>query len=167
MSERKRMPLAELRETQEFQILTQKQQLFCATYCDFGLSTGTYDAVEATRVAYACKTREIARVMSYSLMQNIRIVAVLNRHFQMEPIEEFMVQLNRAINNKKLTTAMLQALRLKCDMLHLGSRIPYENHATGTIPQSVLDAEKPVRKPKKKALIERAPTPEAPSRYGF
>src|ERR1035437_7461723 len=167
MSERKRMPLAELRETQEFQILTQKQQLFCATYCDFGLSTGTYDAVEATLGAYACKNREIARGVSYSLMQNVPMVAVLNRHFQMEPIEKFMVQLNRAINNKKLTTAMLQALRLKCDMLQLGSRIPYENHATGTIPQSVLDAEKDPRKPKKKAAIERAPTPEAPPRHGF
>src|ERR1035437_7609524 len=106
MSERKRMSLAELRETSEFQVLTQKQQLFVATYCDFGLSTGRYDAVEATRVAYVCRSAEVARVMSYSLMQNIRIVAVLNRHFQMEPIEEFMVQLNRAINNKKLTPSI-------------------------------------------------------------
>jgi hypothetical protein len=161
------MSLEDLQATPEYQVLTQKQKLFVATYCEFGLSDGNYDAVEATRIAYVCKTREVARVMSYSLMQNIRIVAALNRHFQTEPIEEFMVQLNRAINNKKITPSMVQALRLKCDMLGLGSRIPYENHATGTIPQSVLDAEKAARKPKKKSVIERAPTPEAPPRYGF
>ena len=167
MSERKRMGLDELRETPEFQILTQKQQLFVATYCDFGLTSGTYDAVEAARIAYTCKSKEVARVMSYSLMQNIRIVSALNRHFGTEPIEIFLKQLDRAINNKRITPSMVQALRLKCDVLGLGSRIPYENHSVLATQQAIKESEKKARKAKAKATPPLSTQPEAPTKYSF
>src|ERR1700676_2408513 len=125
---RKRMSVDELRMTPEFQRLTQKQQLFVATYCGAGLLDGTYDPIAATRTAYQCKSAEVARVMSYPLMQNIRIIAVLNRNFNAEPIEDFLVQVDRAIQNKKLTVAQLQALKLKGDILGFTTRLPGTNN---------------------------------------
>ena len=119
-----RMPLAELETIQEYQRLTPKQRLFVATYCEGGLTTGTYDPIAATRTAYECKSVEVARIMSYSLMQNIRIVAVLNRHFGTDPIESFVVMIDRAINNKKLTVAQVQALRLKADVMGYRTSLP-------------------------------------------
>ena len=89
MDKKKRLSLEEIQGLAEYQRLTQKQQLFVATYCAGGLLDGRYDAVSATHTAYQCKSREVARIMSYSLLQNMRIVEVLNRHFNAEPIEEF------------------------------------------------------------------------------
>jgi len=152
---KKRMTVAELEETPEYQRLTPKQKLFIATYCDGGLSTGRYDAVAATLTAYKCKTPEVARIMSYSVMANIRIVAVLNRHFATEPIEEFLTMLDRAINNKKLTMAQLGALQLRCQILNLGNRLP--NKAKILRPDVVADA-----KAKPKKSIE--PKPVTPSK---
>jgi hypothetical protein len=145
-----RMPMADLEKTQEFQQLTRKQQLFVRTYCEGGLSTGNYDAVEATRTAYACKTPEIARIMSYSQLQNIRIIAVLSRHFCRTPIEDFMTLLDRAIANKHLTTAQMDALRLKFEILGYPNRLPTLHALVGTVPQDILDAGRAARKPKRK-----------------
>src|ERR1035437_4659728 len=136
MTDQNRLPLEELRLTSEFQTLTPKQQLFCATYCEGGLLNGVYDAVLAPHTAYACKSMEVARIMSYSMIGNIRIVAVLNLHFNTTPTEELLVQINRAINNKKLTIAQLQALKLKCDLLGVPNRIPVCNRQPpSVIPQ--------------------------------
>ena len=118
-----RMPMADLEKTQEFQQLTKKQQLFVRTYCEAGLTTGNYDSVEATMTAYNCKNLETARIMSYGQMSNIRIIAVLSRHFCRTPIEDFMVLVDRAIANKKLSMAQIQALRLKFEIL--GTRIVF------------------------------------------
>ncbi len=126
----KRLTLAEIKNTQEYSLLTGKQQLFIETYVQGGIDTGTYDPIAATLTAYKCKSRENARVMSYSMMANIRIVAVLNRHFNREPIEEFLIQIDRAIQNKKLSIAQLQALKLKGDILGYATRLP------GTIGQA-------------------------------
>jgi hypothetical protein len=145
MSDKSKMPLDELQATSEYLKLTQKQQLFVSTYVAGGLADGHYDAVQAVRTAYNCKTLEVARIMSYAIMGNIRIIAVLNRHFQATPTEELLVAIDRAINNKKLTMAQLYALKLKCDVLGLANRIP--NHQSpGIIPQDVLEESK--KKPK-------------------
>lgn len=151
-----RLPLAELEKTQEYQRLTQKQKLFVATYCESGLTTGTYDAIQATLTAYQCKSAEVARIMSYSLLANIRIVAALNRHFNTSPIEEFLVMLDRAISNKKLTMAQLGALKMRCDLLGFGTRLP-NKQSIGAIPDDILaesrkpkgNAPKDLAKPKK------------------
>lgn len=167
---RKRMSVEELRLTPEFQRLTQKQQLFVATYCGAGLLDGTYDPIIATRTAYQCKSMEVARVMSYPLMQNIRIVAVLNRHFNSEPIEDFLVQVDRAIQNKKLTVAQLQALKMKGDILGFTTRLPGTNNfPQGTIPPAVLEASREERKAKNKLTPKppKPPKPEEPSPYGL
>ena len=157
----KKLTVEQLQETQEYQRLTQKQQLFVATYCAGGLLDGKYDAVAATRTAYQCKSAEVARIMSYSLLQNIRIVEVLNRHFGVTPIEEFLVQVNRAINNKHLTTAQMDALKLKGDLLGYANRIP--NHqSVGAIPSDVLEESRKARKPKE-PVAEEKPYVQPPS----
>jgi hypothetical protein len=161
------MPLDELEKTSEYLRLTPKQRLFCATYCYGGVSDGVYDSVIATKTAYRCKSLEVARIMSYSLMQNIRVIAVLNRHFNAEPIEEFLVQVDRAIQNKKLTVAQLQALKLKGDILGYTTRLPgLANQPQGTLPPDVLEADRVARKAKRKTP-ERKSQPEDPSPYGF
>jgi hypothetical protein len=160
---RKRMPVEELRLTPEFQRLTPKQQLFVATYCGGGAADGVYDAIHATRTAYACKSPEVARIMSYSLLQNIRIVAILNRHFNREPIEDFLVILDRAIQNKKLTVAQIQALKLKCEIMGFANRLPDGNHI-GVVPPDVLEASKEARKAKRKSP-EKAPKPDPKSQF--
>jgi hypothetical protein len=165
---RKKLSVDELRLTPEFQRLTPKQQLFCATYCGAGLLDGSYNSVVATNTAYRCKSMEVARIMSYSLMQNIRVIAVLNRHFNTEPIEDFLVQVDRAINNKKLTTAQLQALKLKGDILGFTTRLPgTPNFPPGTIPQDVLDAERDARKAKRKTPERKSSIKEPGFSSGF
>jgi len=142
VSKSKRLTLEELQMTPEYQRLTRKQQLFVATYVAGGLLDGQYDAVEATRTAYKCKTVENARVMSYSLLQNIHIVEVLNRHFNVEPIEEFLRTLDRAIQNKKLTQAQISALYLKARILGFDSKLPGKKSLTGVIADVVEGSKK-------------------------
>ena len=158
MTDQNRLSLEELRLTPEFQKLTPKQQLFCATYCAGGLLDGCYDAVLATHTAYACKSMEVARIMSYSMMTNIRIVSVLNRHFQATPTQELLVQLDRAINNKKLSVAQLHALKLKCDLLGLSTGLIGTTYTRpNAAPQEVRDASKETRKAKRKPRAPIAP----------
>lgn len=146
----KRLPLSELEKTREYQRLTPKQKLFVATYCEGGLVDGNYDAVAATQTAYGCKSLEVARVMSYTMMQNMRIIEILNRHFNAEPIEDFLIQLERAIHNKKLTVAQLQALRLKCEILGFVNRLPGDGARARIIPPDVQEATKEARKAARK-----------------
>jgi hypothetical protein len=149
MSEDKRLTYDELKKTPEYQKLTRKQQLFVATYCAGGLADGVYDAVNAAALAYKCRTREIARVMSYSLMANIKIVAVINRHFNAGPTAEFLETLDRAIRNKKLTMAQVTALRLKCDILGIKTALP-TGHETIATKQDML-----AKRARKRRKIER------------
>lgn len=159
-----RLTLEQLKETLEYQQLTQKQRLFCATYIAGGLLDGNYDPVAATRTAYQARTPEIARIMSYSIMQNIRIVAVLNRHFGRTPTEAFMLILDRAIRNKKLTVAQLGALRLKCEMMGLPT-ILGRNHPPREDAEKIAKDDRRQRKSKKPA-VEKAPKPTKPTPYG-
>lgn len=160
----KRLTLDELKETQEYQCLTQKQRLFVATYCEGGLLDGNYDPVAATRTAYQCKSLEVARIMSYSILANIRIVAVLNRHFNRTPTEEFMIMLDRAVNNKKLTMAQLEALRLKCSIMGIGCRIP-NKQSIGAVPADIAEASKKARKSRKDKPVETVKPTK--TEYGF
>ena len=124
MEESTRIPITELQNTQEYQRLTPKQRMFVASYCQMGLDTGTYDPVAATQMAYKCRNYETARVMSYDLLSNIRVIAVLNLHFNRQPIEEFLLTLDRAIGSRKVTAAQIQALRLKAYLMGFMTRLP-------------------------------------------
>ena len=153
-TERKRLTLDELRETEEFRILTQKQKLFVAHYCG-GLTSGDYDEIAATLAAYHCKTREVARVMSYSLMNNIKIVAALNRHFNEEPLAAFVKQLDRAIRNKKLTPSQFNALKLKADLMGFGAKLPGVGHRAPEQAIERAEAAEAAAKPKRASTYKR------------
>jgi hypothetical protein len=161
----KRLTLAQVKDTQEYSVLTGKQQLFIETYIQTGIDTGKYEPIDATVTAYKCKSRENARVMSYALMANIKIIAVLNRHFNREPIEEFLTQIDRAIQNKKLTVAQMAALKLKGDILGYTTRLPGTNNfPLGTIPPDVRKTLVESRKARR-AKPTRTPQPEPTSPY--
>ena len=161
----KRLTLEQIKETQEYSILTGKQQLYVESYIQGGIDTGTYDSVSAALASYNCRSREVARIMSYALMANIRIVAVLNRHFNREPLEEFLIQLDRAILNKKLTVAQFNALKLKGDILGYTTRLPgTATMPAGVLPPDVVEATKVARNEKRKKP-ERTPKVKPTSEF--
>lgn len=163
-----RMPLSQLALTAEYQKLTQKQQLFCATYISGGLLDGNYDPVAATLTAYKCRSMEVARIMSYSMMANIRIVAVLNLHFGTTPSEQFLEVLDRAIRNKNLSPSQLAALKLKCDIMGFANRLPDKvSSPMFAPPKEVQDAAAEARKAKRKKPAPKVTAPVIPSDWGF
>lgn len=149
MGTSERLTVDQLRVTPEFQKLTQKQRLFVATYVASGLLDGNYDAVVATRTAYQCKNLETARIMSYSLLGNIRIIEVLNMHFNRNATEEFMILLNRAVNNKHVSMAQIEALRLKANILGIGTSIRTKR-SIGEVPANIVENDKKDRKDRNK-----------------
>lgn len=160
MEERKRMSLDDLHLTAEYFRLTQKQKMFVDTYVASGVLDGNYDAVTATNIAYPCKSEEVARVMSYELLGNINILAALNRHFGNDDIDAFLVVLDRAIRNKKISTAQLGALRLRCEVLGIKTRIPASPEKRWVLPAPNRDAkQKTPKRPKKSAETPASPRP--------
>ena len=96
-------------------------------------------------------------------MANIRIIAVLNRHFNREPIEDFIIQVDRAIHNKKVSQAQVWALKLKGDVLGYTTRLPgTPNFPAGTIPNDVVEATAAARKAARKKPAPRPTKPEPP-----
>ena len=170
MSERKKLTLDELRETMEFKRLTQKQQLFVAAYCDGGLLDGNYDPVAATRIAYLCKSPKIANVLSYQLLSNIKIIAAINRHLNLEPLEDLIAQIDRAVMNGKITHAQVEALRLKSAILgFVGRSSATQTSALGITPKgtanSIPNVETKKRgRPRKDAV---QPVSTEPPTYAF
>jgi hypothetical protein len=147
MSER--LSLEDVEKLQEFQKLTPKQRMFVSTYVASGLLNGNYDVVTATLTAYECKSPEVARIMSYTLMQNIRIIAVLNRHFGTTPVEAFLQTLERAINNKNISLAQVEALRMKCNILGYENRLPTRHKSIRRSITEGVCADSVPKKPKK------------------
>jgi phage terminase small subunit len=138
------MPIEILCETEEFKRLTNRQQRFIREYI-----VTKYDPIASVRAAYRCKSDEVARVMSYPLLTNIKIISVLNRHFATDPINDFLVTLQRAIHNKHLTIAQIAALRLYSDVKGWGTALPTRSGIAE--PAEPADSETPnVKKPKKK-----------------
>ena len=119
-----RLPLEEVQKTPEYARLTPKQRLWISTYIESGMALGEYDGILATRTAFACRNQENARIMSYSLLENIHIIEVLNIHFRLDPIAAFGKIIDRAIANKKISMSQIQALRIKCELLLRHNRLP-------------------------------------------
>ena len=139
--------LEELNAMPEYQKLTPKQKLFCATYCvPSDNADWKPDAVSACLTAYQCKNRNVARVMSYGLLQNIRILEVLNHFFKRTPPEEFLISLDRAIRNKHLTIAQVTALKMKCDILKFANKLPRAHTAVDLPSKDVPEIPKGARK---------------------
>lgn len=119
-----KMPLEDVQKTPEYARLTPKQRLWVSTYIQDGMEHGDYNPIHATKTAFACKTEDGARIFSYSVLANIHVIEVLNLHFRLEPIEAFIKLIDRAISNKKITHAQVQALRLKCELQGILNRLP-------------------------------------------
>lgn len=161
MNNQQRMPLEELQQTPEFLALTKKQQLFVATYVQGG-EAGEYDPVEAVMVAYKCKNRNIARIMSYNMLSNIRIVAALNRHWMRAPLDAFLLVLDRAIRNRHLKHAQVEALRLKCELLGIVNNLPHSGERS--LHDIAVEIQKATNEQKKTSRKSRkSPEPEVPS----
>jgi hypothetical protein len=155
----KRISLEELRTTPEYIRLTPKMKMFVDSYCGAGAIDGNFDPVAAVNQAYRCKSYEVARIMSYSILANIKIVAVLNRYFGTEPVDSFLENLDRAVRNKKLTLAQLGALRLQCDVLGLGTKIPANLGGNSAPKQDPPAKDKRSKKPKKTTSTKASPPP--------
>lgn len=124
-----RMPLSELKETTEFLRLTPRQQLYVSTYVETGMALGRYDDEAAIRMAYRCSTDESVRVMRYALKRSIKVVEVLNMHFGKNATAAFLDDVNRAIRNKHLTQAQLEAIILKSKILGIDSSLGKTNRS--------------------------------------
>jgi hypothetical protein len=92
-----RMEISELVKRAEFQILTIKQQTFVRAYVESGMTTGTYDALSAVQSAYEVAAKN-AVILSYELLGNRRIKAVLNLHFGRTEFDSILTDLERALS---------------------------------------------------------------------
>ena len=90
-----RVRLADLIQRREFQCLTPKQRSFISRYISSGLLTGVYDASAATAAVYKT-TPKNAVVMSYEILGNRKIKAVIDLHFRRSEFDSIMDDLARA-----------------------------------------------------------------------
>lgn len=157
MATEKRLSREELEKTQEYQSLTPKQQHWVSTYVEIGISTGKFDAVDATLMSYKCKNREVARIMSYSITQNTRIIDVLNLFYGSDPVQSFLKDLNRAIRNKHLTQAQVTALNLKARVLGIPNIIKSDETSVPVLQPELRPDRSGVGRGKKKAKAEPEP----------
>lgn len=115
-----RVRLADLIQRREFQCLTSKQQAFLSRYISSGLLTGCYDATAAVASVYRT-TPKNAVVMSYEILGNRKIKAVMDLHFRRSELDSIMDDLGRAArlsiardlkNGGSLTIATIKAIQL-------------------------------------------------------
>jgi hypothetical protein len=111
-----RMSLAELSQTVEFGHLSPKMAVWVRTYVQSFLDTGTFDPLVATQAAYECTTEASARTFGYQLLAHPKIILVLNRFFGTSQERASIRQVERAISNRRLSVAQIQALRLYSDL---------------------------------------------------
>ena len=124
-----RVPLAKLQATRKWSLLSPKQALFCASYIESGLSTGTYDAKSAMRAAYNSSSDRNLTCLTYEVLENPRVKAVLNLHFGTSPLDSFLADLEKTIRKESgiaKVDAMkmyveLQSLKLSGDVSKWGS----------------------------------------------
>jgi hypothetical protein len=95
-----RKRLAEVMATPEFQMLTEKQQAFCAKYLSGGL-LDHYDAEAAVRAVYAVASPKNAKILSYELLANPKIKKVLDLHFNRTEPDVFLAELEQTIRRSK------------------------------------------------------------------
>lgn len=106
MAEPQPLTLDQLRQQEAYLALTEKQQ----TLVEIFIRTGS--RLESVLAAYSCKSREQARVMSYTIFSNPAIIAALAVARGEDPEKaKFLAELERAITKPK-SQARLTALRL-------------------------------------------------------
>lgn len=162
-----------MKEKPEFRRLTQQQQNFLENYILGGERDGHFDQVAATLSAYTCANRKSARVLSYNILSSLKVLEVLNIYFSIGPVENFLKILDRAVHNRRLTTAQVEALKLKAEVLGLHGtptnpnrrRYPGKDRAVGDIPPDIEAAVQESKKSGRKKRESKAPV--VPPEYGF
>lgn len=94
------MPLELLRLRPEFQSLNLAQQKFIIIYVGIGYSSaeGTYDAVRAVTKAYGKSKSSLpnATVRAHQIMRNKHVLACLDIHFGVSPLQRLLEDIQRA-----------------------------------------------------------------------
>ena len=107
-----RMTMDDLRLTPEFRKLTSAQKMMVETYIASG-----GDKILAVRSAYATKSHEVARVMSYEAFQSPRVRAAINLLEQKSAFDIFIEKVDSLIDKgTRITDAEVAALALEAKL---------------------------------------------------
>lgn len=133
-----KITLDQLRREQCFLALTDKQKLCVEVYLECG------DKLKAVQASYACRSKQSAKVLTYSVFQNPRVVSALAvANGEDAGLVAFKANLERAVLNPKLTIAQAQALKLYAQ-LHGYLKAPAPEPSTvsvvGFTSEDVVDA---------------------------
>jgi hypothetical protein len=153
-----RLPISALMLHPDFLQLTPKMQTFLARYVATGLTTGTYDTIGAVMAAYKT-TPKNAQIMSYRLLSNKKIAAILDLHFGRAPVDAVMHEVSQALR-KSVKNDMKQFGRLTYTTVN--ALKVYESHtrtadSTQTEPEPDLKPERPASKVGSTVLIDGLP----------
>ncbi len=113
---KERLPLEQLAQERCYLDLTPKQQKLVKTFIE---SNG--NRILAVTTAYDVKNAEVARVLSYEVFANPKIIACLAIYFQDDPLDVFKREVERAWRNRRLSVAQVQAMKIYCDLNGWGS----------------------------------------------
>jgi hypothetical protein len=93
-----RLPLGQIALTQEFLSLSAKRRDWVACYILGGMS-GDYDAVAATKAVFKTANPKTVTSMSYALLADKKVQAVLDLHFgkKRDPLDDVLAQLATVI----------------------------------------------------------------------
>ena len=134
-----RLSITELTQQPAYLALTAQQRVLVEKFLE------TADKVQAVQAAYNCKSKESARVMSYSVFSNLRVVAALAAANGGCDLESFKQEVMCAARNKKLSIAQLGALKLYAQLSGFvaGSSLSAEIDS-GEIAEQPAPSESPV-----------------------
>jgi hypothetical protein len=101
------LPLDELVLRPEWACLTEKQKRFTSLFIQSG------DALFAVNSTYNCKTEWNAKLLSYEILKNPKVEAVLEL-YKPTTREEFFARLQKKIEHDDLSVAQIEGIKLLC-----------------------------------------------------
>jgi phage terminase small subunit len=110
-AEKPRVPLAEIRTTAAWGLLTPKQAVFCERYIQSGVDSEVYDVQAAMKAAYSASSERNLKCLTYEVLANHRVREVLAIHFNQSARDLFLEELEKSISREK-GPAKIQAQKL-------------------------------------------------------